>query len=227
MTNEELHLARLLACALGTKFLSIVPRTGEPDDLLVAADRNPNTTGAKLVWQTDDPAANLDAIRAGIRAGNLKALLALGEDLVTDAGLTAADLTPLAFLLQTHTHANPTANTAHLVLPTSSTFEKRGSMINLTGRLQRLNRAVEPPGLARDDWEVLRDLVAAVEPASPATSFTTIEQVFLALAGKIPALHDLTLDKIGDLGVPVVDTGYQIPLLEKERARKAQGLIVG
>ena len=59
------------------------------------------------------------------------------------------------------------------------------------------------------------------------TSFTTIEQVFLALAGKIPALHDLTLDKIGDLGVPVVDTGYQIPLLEKERARKAQGLIVG
>ncbi|MFM8765626.1 MAG: molybdopterin-dependent oxidoreductase [Spartobacteria bacterium] len=32
-------------------------------------------------------------------------------------------------------------------------------MINIKGRIQRLNQAIQPPGQARDDWEVLRDLV--------------------------------------------------------------------
>ena len=35
-------------------------------------------------------------------------------------------------------------------------------MINGKGRLQRLNRAVRGPGQARDDWEILRDLIQAV-----------------------------------------------------------------
>ena len=41
-------------------------------------------------------------------------------------------------------------NRATVVLPSSGFAEKRGSMINLKGRLQRLNRAVELPGQARD-----------------------------------------------------------------------------
>ena len=35
-------------------------------------------------------------------------------------------------------------------------------MINGKGRLQRLNRAVRGPGQARDDWEILRDLIQAL-----------------------------------------------------------------
>ena len=35
-------------------------------------------------------------------------------------------------------------------------------MINGKGRLQRLNRAVRGPGQARDDWEILRDLIQAI-----------------------------------------------------------------
>src|SRR6478609_11418325 len=126
MTNEELFLARTLAAEIGTNQLALVPRFGEADHLLVAADRNPNTTGAKLILETEDPYAKLDAIREGVRNGSIKSLIVLGEDLVTDAGFTTDDLKQLDFLLQTSVLANPTAERAHVVLPSAAFAEKRG-----------------------------------------------------------------------------------------------------
>jgi len=225
MTNEELFQAQALARQIGTSHLSLVPRYGEPDDLLVAADRNPNTTGATLVLDSDDPFAKLDAIREGVRSGSIKALIVLAEDIVTDAGFTAADLAKLGFLLQAHAVANPTADAAHIVLPTATFAEKRGSMVNLSGRLQRLNRAVEPPAMARDDWEVLRDLIA--ELSGEKSAVFMIEELFKSLAASVPPLAGLTLSKIGHQGTAIVDTGYIIPLLANEQARQAAGLING
>ena len=225
MTNEELFLTRTLAAEIGTHLISLVPRSAEADTLLVAADRNPNTTGAKLILNTETPFSQLNFIRDSVRNGSIKALVVLGEDLVTDAGFTVDDLKQLAFLLQTSVLANPTAEAAHIVLPSAAFAEKRGSMVNLSGRLQRLNRAVELPGLAHDDWEILRDLILALSGGSNETHH--IEDVFKALAGEVPEFNGLTLSKIGNLGTPILDTGYQIPLLENERARKAAGLING
>jgi NADH-quinone oxidoreductase subunit G len=225
MTNEELFLVRQLAATIGTAQLALIPRVAEADGLLIAADRNPNTTGAKLVLETPDPYARLDSLREGVRSGQIKALLVFGEDLVTDAAFHCSDLGNLDFLLQSHILANPTALAAHFVLPAAAFAEKRGSMINLSGRLQRLNRAVEMPGQARDDWEILRDLNAAV--AGQGSALHAIEDVFKAVAGTIPAFNGLTLSKIGHQGIQVTETGYQIPLLANERATKAAGRING
>ncbi len=225
MTNEELHLVKKLAAAIGTPHLALVPRTGEPDALLIAADRNPNTTGAKLVLGTDDPYGKLAAIRSDVSSGAVKSLLVFGEDLITDAGFSAESLGKLDFLLQTAILANPTASAAHVVLPAAAFAEKRGSMVNLSGRIQRLNRAVEPPAEARDDWEILRDLTAAVSGNKPDTFL--IEDVFKAMAAEVPALAGLNLSKIGDLGKPVVETDHRILLLEQEKERVAKGLING
>ncbi len=225
MTNEELFLARTLAAEIGTSQISLVPRFAEADALLVAADRNPNTTGAKLVLETEDPFAKLDSIRDGVRNGSIKALIVLGEDLITDAGFTAGDLQKLDFLVQSSVLANPTADQAHLVLPSAAFAEKRGSMVNLSGRLQRLNRVVELVGQAHDDWEILRDLILAL--SGEKNEVHHIEDIFKALAEIIPAFKGLTLSKIGHQGTPIIETGYQIPLLANERARKAAGLING
>jgi NADH-quinone oxidoreductase subunit G len=225
MTNEELFLAGALAAELGTKSLAIVPRNGEADNLLVAADRNPNTTGAKLVWNSEDPSAALASIREGVESGEINAVIALGEDLTAEAGFTAAQLAKVDFLLQVATLANQTGAFSHLVLPAAGFAEKRGSMVNLSGRLQRLNRAVEPPASARDDWEILRDLILAFTGGK--NEVFAIEDIFKVMAENISAFQGLSLSKIGDFGVPVVETGYQIPLLTNERARKAAGLING
>ena len=225
MTNEELFLARALAENIGTQHLSIVPRPGEADHLLVAADRNPNTTGAKLVWENNDPSSKLDSIRSAVRSGEIKALIVLGEDLVSDAGFSSDDLSKLDLLVQLHTLANPTASRAHFVLPTAAFAEKRGSMVNLSGRLQRLNRAVEPTGQCRDDWEVIRDLICAI--TGDKHEIHHIEDVFKAIAENIPAFQNITLSKIGHQGTQITETGHKIPLLENERARKAAGQING
>ena len=217
--------ALTLAAETGITNVSLVPRFAEADHLLIAADRNPNTTGAKLILGTEDPYTRLDSIREGVRNGTIKSLLVFGEDLVTDAGFTADDLAKLDFLLQTHLLANPTASAAHLVLPAAAFAEKRGSMVNLSGRLQRLNRAVEMPGLARDDWEILRDLILAI--TGEKNEAHLIEDIFKAMAQSVPQLNGLTLSKIGHQGIPVLETGHQIPLLVNERAAKAAGRIVG
>src|SRR5213595_2788228 len=82
-------------------------------------------------------------------------------------------------------------------LPASGFSEKRGSMINGRGRLQRLNQAVRPPGNARDDWEILRDLLQAVGGGD---SLNSIEDVFRQISETVPHFSGLSLRKIGDLG---------------------------
>ncbi len=225
MTNEELLMLKKLREVVSTEHLSLVPRKGEADELLIAADRNPNTTGAKLILDSYDPYDSLPAIRSGVQSGHIKCLLVFGEDLITDAGFSSDDLGNLSFFLQTTLLANPSAEHADIVLPGASFAEKRGSIVNLTGRLQRLNRAIEPPAQAKDDWEILRDLAAAI--SGEATSLYLIEDVFKDIASSVSAFEGLTLSKIGHQGTVITETSYEIPLLKNERARKAAGLING
>ena len=97
-------------------------------------------------------------------------------------------------------------------------------MINVTGRLQALVKAVNPPGSARDTWEILRDLVVA---CGGSNGLYSIEDVFKRLAAEVTCFTGITFAKIGHLGVPVLDTGETVPILEREKERKAKGIIVG
>ncbi len=199
LTNEELFLAAKLIKALGQPLHDIVPHLEQGDDILLSADRNPNTAGAKLLGvSAAEPGATLPAITAGIRNGLIKAAVVLGED-ATDTGLTEADLNKLNVLVVTNLLPNRTTGFATHLLPATGAAEKRGSMVNKNGRLQRLNAAVPAPGLARDDWEILAGLLGGFAGTAPA--FTSIEEVFKAMAAETPALTGLSLSKIGDLGV--------------------------
>lgn len=132
MTNEELYMVRHLAAQIGTDMVDIVPRMGESDGMLIAADRNPNTNGAKLVLGIE-PGSRLAAIRDGVRNGSIKGILTLGEDLTApEAGFTAEDLKKLDYLFMTAHSVNETARHADLVLPGVTYAEKFGTMINVT-----------------------------------------------------------------------------------------------
>lgn len=202
MTNEELWLAHRLVEALGTPYHDVVPHWGKGDDLLLNADRNPNTIGAQLLGVTGErPGDKLASIVAKVRSGEIKAVLALQENLL-EAGFTAADLSRLTFLLALNILPNPTVEAATVVLPGAAFAEKRGSMINVKGRLQRLNRAIPAPGNAHDDWEVLRDLL---NQRSGVDGLYVIEDVFKQMAGAIPEMRGLSLSKIGDRGYQLED----------------------
>jgi NADH-quinone oxidoreductase subunit G len=194
MTLEEMFLAKRLASALGITLFDVLARPQKGDGFLVADDGNPNTTGAKLLGLAT---GKLKEIADGVANGTIKGLLVLGED-ATDCGIEAANLAKLEALVSTSILPTATTRASHVVLPSVSWAEKRGSMINVKGRLQRLNRAIGSPGQARDDWEILRDLI---QIASGSNGLYAIEDVFKQLASDIPALSGLSLSRIGDLGV--------------------------
>lgn len=198
MTNEELFLAKRLAETLKAEVIDVIPRPQKGDGFLISDDGNPNTTGAKLLGvAANPPGGRLGEIAEGVRSGKIKALLCLGEN-ACRCGLEVEDLQRLEGLVAMDILSNKTTEAASVVLPAAGFAEKRGSMINLKGRIQRLNRAVEPPGEARDDWEILRDLIQA---CGGSNGLYQIEDVFKQMAAVTPALQGLSLGKIGDQGV--------------------------
>ena len=201
MTNEELWLTSRLAQALGVQLIEIVPHHGPGDDILLSADRNPNTNGARLLGLTSKPGARLPALAQAIGSGQIQALIALGENPL-EAGITTEQLSKLPVFICMDLLANSATGSATALLPSAGFAEKRGSMINGKGRLQRLNRALRPPGQARDDWEILRDLIQA---CSGQNGIYTIEEVFAQMSQSVPALAGLNLSKIGDLGTQVME----------------------
>jgi NADH-quinone oxidoreductase subunit G len=200
MTNEELWLVSRLAQVLGVQLMDIVLRHGPGDDILLSQDRNPNTNGARLLRVTANPGARLPAISEAIASGKVKALICLREDPL-EAGISAEHLSQLQALVLMDILENAATSCATALLPAAGFAEKRGSMINGKGRLQRLNRAIRPPGQARDDWEILRDLI---QKCSGQNGLYTIEEVFAQMSQSVPELAGLNLSKIGDLGAQVM-----------------------
>jgi NADH-quinone oxidoreductase subunit G len=205
MTNEELWLTKKLIDALGIKYHDIVPRVGESDEILLSSFRNPNLVGAHLFGVAqEEPGSLLPEIFQRVKAGSIKAVLALSEDL--SSGLSQEDLNKLEALIVVDILPNKTAAQATTLLPGYSFAEKRGSMVNIKARLQRLNRAIHGPGEARDDWEILRDLL---QKFTGSNGVYLIEDVFKQMAEGVPELHGLSLSKIGDLGVQLEDKSAQ------------------
>jgi len=168
---------------------------------LVSNDRNPNTNGARLILgSSSTPGAKLVTIASAVRSGAIKALVILKENAM-HLGLSVDELARMPALVVMNTLPNEATKDATVVLPACGFAEKRGSLVNCKGRLQRLNRAVRPPGNARDDWEVLRDLLQAIGGGD---SLHSIEDVFRRISETVPQFAGLSLSKIGDLGTQIL-----------------------
>ena len=199
-TNEELFLLSRLAAKFSAMTDS-VPRMGEADKILVSADRNPNSNGAKFAGIAANPmGSNLPMIAQGIRSGKIKTLVVFGED-VTRHGIGADLLSKLETLVVSDILPNATTAAAHYLLPGCAHAEKRGSFTNGKGRVQKFVKAVEPKGDARADWEFLHDLVYGVTGQN---GFANIEGLFNQMAGELPGYKGLTWASLGDTGVTVV-----------------------
>src|SRR5882724_5795083 len=134
-TNEELWLISKLKSKLGA-ISDSVARIGEGDKLLVSADKNPNSNGARLTGICfSKMGTNLAQIASGISSGKFETLI-------------VSDILP-----------NATTKLAHYVLPGCAHAEKRGTFTNIKDRVQKFMKAVEAPGAARAEWEFLHDLV--------------------------------------------------------------------
>ncbi|HPC60093.1 MAG TPA: molybdopterin-dependent oxidoreductase [Verrucomicrobiota bacterium] len=198
-TNEELYLLSKLGRNLGA-LTDSVPRLGEADRLLVHADRNPNSQGARLTGIAGEPlGANLARIAEGIRGGTIRTLIVFGED-VTRHGIGADLLSKLEHLVVSDILPNATTALAHYLLPGCAHAEKRGTFTNAKGRVQKFMKAVEAQGDARAEWDFLLELLSGLTGEKRCAG---IEALFNLMAAEVPAFRGLEWKALGDAGVSV------------------------
>jgi NADH-quinone oxidoreductase subunit G len=202
MANEDLFAVRALAEARGIRqvgFRVPPPMPGSEDELLLRADKNPNTRGAELIALDGDVAG----ILAAARAGRVRCLVVFDHDLF-DSAWPEADVQAALDAVETVVFVGPNGNRtsarAHVVLPASAWVERDGTFTNFEGRVQRFRPALGPLGEALPAWEIIGRVLAAT--GNPSTA-TRAEHWFRALAGTVPAFAGLTYQGLGDHGVTV------------------------
>jgi predicted molibdopterin-dependent oxidoreductase YjgC len=103
-----------------------------------------------------------------------------------------------------------TARMADVVLPAAASWaETDGTVINSERRVQRVRRAVDPPGEARDDVMILRDIANRM---GQDWSFETAEEVWdevRRLAPKFSGISYERLEKYGGIQWPCLDGSFE------------------
>ena len=88
----------------------------------------------------------------GAQKGEIDFIYLLGADEFDVAHLGRA------FVVYQGSHGDAGAHHADVILPGAAYTEKEGTYVNFEGRVQRAERAVFPPGEAKEDWAILRAL---------------------------------------------------------------------
>ncbi len=200
--NEEIFLLRKLASSLGASLAGVSwsPPDAYHDDLLIKADKNPNTQGLVLQGVPLDGA--LEALLAATVAGTVQVLVLCRTDLLTawrDPVSARAALERVPYLVVLDTDRREMIEYASALLPVGTHAECDGTFTNHAGRVQRFHQAVALPGEARAGWAVLSELVSRVTNEPP---FTGPDEAFAALGLDTAAFRDLTYDRLGALGLP-------------------------
>ncbi len=106
-------------------------------------------------------------------------------DVLVNLGADEIDIEPGAFVVYIGAHGDRGAHRADVILPGAAYTEKTGIYVNTEGRPQFAERAVFPPGDAREDWSILR---ALSDPLGVRLPFDSLTQLRAALAVAYPFL---------------------------------------
>jgi assimilatory nitrate reductase catalytic subunit len=152
-----------------------------------------------------------------MHAGEVKGLLSICFNPAVsapDTAFTAEALDKLEFYAVIEFFLSETAQHADVVLPGSLHEEDEGTATTGEGRIVKINKAVDPPGEARRDWEILLDLAARLGRGRY-FPYTDTEQIFeelrLASAGGTADYRGATWQRIEDeMGLfwPIPEDGH-------------------
>ena len=109
----------------------------------------------------ENPGSTVTGMMEKTNEGNMKALYVIGENpMVSDPDLnhTRKNLENLDFLLVQDIFLTETAQMADVVLPSASFAEKGGTFVNTERKVQLIRKAVDAPGEAKKDWEIIAAL---------------------------------------------------------------------
>ena len=137
-----------------------------------------------------------------IDAGEIKGLISLCFNPIVslpDNNFIARTLGKLEFYVAIDFFMNETARHADIVLPGSLQEEDEGVVTQIEGKVIKINKAVDCPGDARQDWRIVQDIAAALDRPKGFT-FTEPRAIFdelrTATRGSIADYSGITYEKI-------------------------------
>jgi predicted molibdopterin-dependent oxidoreductase YjgC len=140
--------------------------------------------------KAETPGMNAVEMINAIKTGKLASLYIMGDDPVgSDQNLKTA-FDKLEFLVVQDIFMTETAKLAHVVLPAASSAEKTGTFTNLERRLQQLNRAEEPVGESRPDWEIIQDITKRM---GGSMNYASERDIFKEIRSVVPQYADLAV----------------------------------
>jgi len=132
----------------------------------------------------------------------LKGLYIMGENpMLTDPNQnhTRKSLERLDFLVVQDIFPTETTAYADVILPGVSFAEKNGTFVNSDRRVSRVRKAVDPPGKARQDWEILWEITKRM--GCPIKSYRAESEIFDEIAAVAPILAGISHDRIEQEGI--------------------------
>jgi len=197
-STEELFVLKQLVEGLlgadGLKSVSVSWTRSEKNQpagtkFKVPATNAPNVTGARdlgyRVSAGNDGAPDLAALRTAVQGGRVKALYVLDPGPYGSIGdvswiIAARNAGTLPLLIVQGVVMTELTAAADFVLPGAAYVEKDAIYTNDQGRVQAASRAINPPGEAREDWQILVNLAASLGLALPYASDADVRRAIAA-----------------------------------------------
>jgi len=119
---------------------------------------------------------------AAVRDMKPEVVYLLGAD---SGAISKEDLPEGAFVIYQGHHGDKGAELADVILPGAAYTEKQGTYVNTEGRAQQTLPALNPPGMARVDWKIIRAISEVLGETLP---YDTIQQIRGRLSQVAPSL---------------------------------------
>jgi len=133
--------------------------------------------------------------------GKIKALHIMGENpMLSDPDLNHVEsaLRKLEFLVVQDIFLTETAALAHVVLPAAAVPEKDGTYTNTERRVQLSCKALNSPGEALPDWQIIQNIANAM---GASWNYKNTEEIQNEIAKLTPSYGGITYDRLGKEGL--------------------------
>ena len=175
--------------------------------------------------KVDAPGLSFSEMMVKAREGALKAMYIIGDNPVgSGSAQTKESLENLDFLVVQDLFMTETAQMADVVLPSASFAEKDGTFVNTERKVQRVRKAINSPGGAKEDWNIICDLSKAMgtdmDYAGPQDVMQEIAETAASYAG-------INYDRLDNVGIPCPSTadGSGTPRLHVDTFMCGQGVL--
>lgn len=158
------------------------------------------------VEQSDTTGLNLNEMMKTI-GNQIRGMFLMGEDIVIsepNVGKLEKALNDIEFLVVQDIFLNESCRYADVILPAACFAEKDGVFTNSDRRVQRVRKAVEPPGQARADWQILLEIMRRAGLEQP--DYQGVDEIYAELASlsdKFSGISHQRIDAEGGLQWPV------------------------